>query len=286
MSTILLTGRNGFIGQELITLIKKNHKIISVIRRKKDDIDYKLEELIITDLCQISLSHVKNLNIDLIIHLASQVRGKPKDKFKNNIESTKRISSIASYLNVPIILSSTTNVFFVDILGTYTKSKKICEEIIRTNNPSHIIIRVPLVVGSNSLSMRTVKDFYRKYYFFPLFGKQEGKTQPIHVSSLIDLIVMLVKDSKYNAREINLIGKHVYNYRTIIKNIISMEKNIFFFKIPFLIIYYITRSFESIGVPFFVSCEELISINTDKIIEENKITNTVIVDNTEKNLFK
>ena len=29
MSTILLTGRNGFIGQELITLIKKNHKIVS-----------------------------------------------------------------------------------------------------------------------------------------------------------------------------------------------------------------------------------------------------------------
>ena len=129
MSTILLTGRNGFIGQELITLIKKNHKIVSVIRRKKDDIDYKLEELIITDLCQISLSHVKNFNIDLIIHLASQVRGKPKDKFKNNIESTQRISSIASSLDIPIIFSSTTNVFFVDILGNYSISKKICEKI-------------------------------------------------------------------------------------------------------------------------------------------------------------
>ena len=285
MSTILLTGRNGFIGQELITLIKKNHKIVSVIRRERDEIDYKLEELIITDLCQISLSHVKKFNIDLIIHLAAQVRGIQKKKYKNNIVSTQRISSIASSLDVPIIFSSTTNVFFDDILGNYSKSKKICEEIIKANNPRHIIIRVPLVVGMKSPSLNTVRNFYRKYYFFPLFGEQAGKMQPIHVSSLNELIINLIKESEYNGREINLFGKKIYSYRNIIKNTISKEKNIIFLIIPFSIIYFITRSFEFARIPFFITCEELRSVNMDKILARNKIKNSLIVDNSENNIF-
>ena len=157
MKTILVTGRNGFIGQELVPLIKKDNKVISVIRRKLVDIDYEFEELIVTDLCKISLTHLKNYKIDLIVHLAAQVRGSPKQKYKNNIVSTQRISTIASSLNVPIIFSSTTNVFFDDFLGNYSKSKKICEEIIKANNPRHIIIRVPLVVGMKSPSLKCWK---------------------------------------------------------------------------------------------------------------------------------
>ena len=54
-------------------------------------------------------------------------------------------------------------------------------------------------------------------FFFPLFGKQDGKTQPIHVSSLIEYILKLVQESKYDCKEINIIGGIVYNYRYIIR---------------------------------------------------------------------
>jgi nucleoside-diphosphate-sugar epimerase len=145
--------------------------LVSVIRSQKDSIDYRLEELIVNDLCHIKLPDIKKYKVDLIIHLAAQVSGRPTDKLKNNIESTQRISSIASSLDVPIIFLSSTNVFFDDVLGSYAKSKKICEEILKNNNPKCCIIRVPLVVGLKSSSIEIIRDFYRKYSFFPLFGK-------------------------------------------------------------------------------------------------------------------
>jgi len=285
MSTILLTGRNGFIGQELIPLLKRNHKVVSVIRSQKDRIDYRSEELIVNDICNIKLTEVKKYKVDLIIHLAAQVRGRPSDKLKNNIESTQRISSIASSLDVPIIFLSSTNVFFDAVLGNYTKSKIICEEILKNNNPMCCIIRVPLVVGLKSSSMETIRGFYKRYSFFPLFGKQDGKTQPIHVSSLIEYILKLVKVSKYDCKEINIIGRIVYTYRNIIRNILGLSNNNRLIIIPLPFIYLIARVCEFIHAPFFITCEELISVNKDKVIDVNKNINTVIVDNNENILF-
>ena len=61
------------------------------------------------------------------------------------------------------------------------------EEILKANNSKIFIIRVPLVIGRNSASMITIQEFYKKYNFFPLLGSQEGKIQPIHISSINDL---------------------------------------------------------------------------------------------------
>jgi len=285
MTTILVTGRNGFIGQELVPLIRKNNNVISVIRRKLVNVDYENENLILTDLSNISLTLVKNYKIDMIVHLAAQIRGSPKKIYTNNIASTQMISSIASSLDVPIIYTSTTNVFFNELLGNYSKSKKICEEIIKANNTRHIIIRVPLVIGMKSSSLKNVRDFYKKYHFFPLFGKQGGKTQPIHVSSINELIINILNNCDYTNREINLFGKKIYSYREIIKIIIGCNKKNIFIKFPFHFIYYITRTFEFFRIPFFITSEELISVNIDKILDESKIKNSIIVDNNENIIF-
>lgn len=285
MSTILITGRNGFIGQELIPLLKFNNKIITVIRRPKENIDYNSEEVILTDLCNIKLSHVKNYKIDLIIHLASMVRGRPKDKMKNNIESTKRISFIAASKDIPIIFLSTTNVFFRDSLGSYAESKNISEEILKANNSKIFIIRVPLVIGRNSASMITIQEFYKKYNFFPLLGRQEGKIQPIHISSINNYLVKLVNSPIFENKVVNIIGNKIYNYRDIINSLLKLANKNKFVIIPLQIIYFIAKTFELLKIRFFVSSEELISVNMDKIIEYNKDNNTINVDNNEQILF-
>ena len=286
MSIILLTGRNGFIGQELVHLLKKNHKVISVIRTKKANLDYKKEELVITDICKIQLNDVKKFKIDLIIHLAALIRGATKEKLHNNVESTKRISFITSSLEIPIIFSSTTNIFFNDFLGSYAESKILCEKILKKNNRKSLIIRVPLVVGKNSSSLNYIKNFYMKYSFLPLFGKQEGKTQPIHVSSLKECIMDLVRESKYDGREINLIGEKTNNYRQITTKFIDLGHKIFFIYIPLPFIFILAKFFELINIPFLISCEELMSLNKDKVLDKNKILNLKIVSNNEEILFK
>ena len=50
MSTILVTGRNGFIGQELTPVLRKEHRIISIVRQAKEHMDYSGEELIVNDI--------------------------------------------------------------------------------------------------------------------------------------------------------------------------------------------------------------------------------------------
>ena len=285
MKTILLTGRNGFVGQELAPLLKKNYKIISVIRDPRDHIDYSSEKILLKDCRRLELTDAKKHGIDLIIHLSAQVRGLTREKFNNNIESTKRISYISASLDIPVIFLSTTNVFFTESLGHYAKSKKICEEIIKSVNQKHLIIRVPLVIGRNSSSLKTVKDFYQKYSFFPLMGKQEGRTQPIPVPALTDCILNSLEDSRYDGREINLIGKQCYNYRNIVERTIGSAKGVKFVIVPFMIIYPFVKIFEIANIHFPLSCEEIKSVNTDKVLDGNKIPNTIVVMNDEHTLF-
>ena len=63
--TLLITGRNGFIGSELTKQLKNKFNVISIIRGKKQYIDYSSEELILADINEIRHSQI-NKNIDLI----------------------------------------------------------------------------------------------------------------------------------------------------------------------------------------------------------------------------
>lgn len=285
MKTILVTGRNGFVGRALVERLKKEYKVISLIRRIKEGIDYLDEELIITDEQGVKETDIKKYGIDLIIHLAAAIRGKAEYLQKNNVNISNTILNIAENLNIPVIYLSSTNVLFTDYLGAYAYSKKECEELFKKSKINYLIIRVPLIIGKDSSSVKTIKSFYKKFLFLPLLGKQLGRIQPVHISSVISKILTGINEDVYSGEILNFVGNRIYSYQEIISYLLGQDKKPRFIKIPFRLSKLIVKIFEKAGIPFFVSAEELDSVNMDKIIKPDISNNVEFINNDEQLLF-
>lgn len=285
MKAILVTGRNGFVGGALVEQLKKKHKVISLIRKRKEGITYSGEKLILSDIQALKLEDLRQHHIDLIIHLAAAVRGGAKYLLENNVKISEKIFQLADMLKVPVIHLSSTNVLFSDCLGSYSSSKKICEEIIKEKGINFLIIRTPLIVGSGSSSTKAVKDFYKKFSFFPLFGKQEGKVQPIHISSLVEFILVNIDRSIYSREVLTLIGSNIYTFKDILRGILNQYPNPRFIRIPYSLSRLVVRIFECANFSFFVSTEELASVNMDKVVENDGSGRVKCVNNDGQLLF-
>ena len=285
MATILVTGRNGFVGQELTRRLKGTHKVVAIIRQMRPGIDYGGEELIICDLKKVKAEDIKKHRVDLIVHLAAQIRGRARDIERNNIQSAGALFDAAGRLKTPVILLSSTNALYESALGSYARSKRIAENFLKVKNIPYLILRVPLVIGRNSFSMRAIRSFYRKFAFFPLFGRQEGKIQPIAVASLVDVLLSKINSTISGRETLNVVGWQSYTYRQIIEKIIGGKKKALFLTIPFQLSLMVARLFEYLRLPFFISSEEIISVNMDQNVEPNRHGPTIFFDNSQEILF-
>lgn len=285
MKTILVTGRNGFVARALVERLKDKYRVISLVRKLKDNIDYSNEEVVVIDNRMVQDTDVKKYNIELIIHLAASIRGRRKELLENNIQASKAIFKIAESLNIPVIYLSSTNVLFSDCLGAYAFSKKECEKLLVESKLNYLILRAPLIIGKDSPSIKTVRGFYQKFMFFPLFGAGGGKVQPIHISSIIDKILDKVGEGINSRQVLNLVGNHIYSYRDIITHLLGQNKKTHFIKIPFLLSKFVIGIFEKANIPFFVSSEELKSINMDKIVKNDIPDNNIEYVNNDNQIF-
>ena len=287
-NTILITGRNGFVGCALVSRLKKHYDIVSLIRNKKPNIDYSEEKLIFADIRMVSIDDLRKYHFDFIVHLASMVRGQAKFILQNNIEISQKIFQVAQECDIPVLFLSTTNVLFAEKLGAYAQSKKTCEEYLSQLNLKYVIVRVPLIIGNESSSMQLIKKFYKRFSFFPLFGPQEGKMQPVHVSSLINIIEYEIESSIISRKVVTVIGKQIYTYREILSKIIESDKvsRVRFIIIPFAVAKFLSLIFEWLKISGFISTEEIISVNMDKVLENNSDGIAVYVDNQLPVLFQ
>jgi len=285
MSVVLVTGRNGFVGQELTRRLKETHKVISIIRRQQGGIDYQGEEVILSDLKEIKAEDIRKFQIDLIVHLAAQLRGRKQDIEENNIRGAQRLFELAETLRVPVIFLSSTNVLFSDALGSYARSKRTGEDLLKEKSIPYLIVRVPLVIGWNSSSMQAIRSFYQKFSFFPLFGRQDGKIQPIAVASIVDVLLSKIDSTISGEDALNVVGWQSYTYRQIIEKIIGGKKKVMFLTIPYQLSLKAVRLFERFRFPFFISSEEIISVNMNKSIEPKRHGPTIFLDNDPELLF-
>ena len=113
--------------------------------------------------------------------------------------------------------------------------------------------------------MRSIRPF-TKLFYFPQFGKTKGLVQPIHISSLINYIEDKLNDLEFSEEIFNVCGKTVYEYIYIIKSIINTNCKVRFIRLPLLFTLYITKLFEMLKLPVFISSEEIVSMNLDKVV--------------------
>ncbi len=283
MSTILVTGRNGFIANALVTALKKDHRIISVVRSRKAHIDYSGEDVIDKDLLSLGPADLKDRQIDLVIHAAAMIQGFPDIVEEENVQTSENVFSLAAELNVPVIFFSSANALFADRLGGYARSKKRGEVRLREIELRHLILRVPFVIGKDSPTVQAIRRFGVKSPFFPLFGPERGKTHVVALSSIVDFLLRRIAQKDFSGETVNLISRRLYIYPEIVENILG--KRVAFVTFPYGVCIGACRLFEKLRLPFPVNSEQVQSFNIDKVIQGDTDGKTLYVDEDHAKLF-
>lgn len=125
---IAVIGANGFVGRNLVKVLRKKNKIIKITKKT-------------------NLLRLKK-NFDLVIHSANssqkyEASRNPEKDFKQSVKLTKKI--IDFFNDKKIILISTISA--INEKNIYSKNRKLCEDLILKENKSNIIFRLSVLLN-------------------------------------------------------------------------------------------------------------------------------------------
>lgn len=190
---VLVTGASGFVGSIVVERCPEEYSAIGLSRKRG-------EQKIFADLCTLGQEDLMDLlylnNIEAIIHLAaegnlSRCEQNPEAQIIN-VQVTKLLTAVAQNLNIPIVYSSSDQVFsggphelsetsIPNPQHEYGRQKVKGEQII-TSYSKGVVLRLPLVVGGHKGGLGSFEKMYAQ-------GKREGRLslffdefrRPIHV---------------------------------------------------------------------------------------------------------
>jgi UDP-glucose 4-epimerase len=239
---ILITGSNGFLGKEVVPLIKKKNNLYFVTRRKsrkKNNLCCNLKNLKKIEY----ITHL--LKPDVIINLAADV---------NFIKETKKIYIVNSFLlkvfakycknnNKHLIHASSISVNGINSLynyktklnpiNIYGKTKLIAEKYIQKSKCNYSIIRFAGIYGKDGPSHLGINNFIKKAINkkrLIFSGNPKSERNYIFVKDAAKSIVNCMNKKKFG---IFYLGGETQNFETMLKKInliLGSKKKILFKK--------------------------------------------------------
>ena len=247
---ILLTGSNGFIGSQFITLFSNKYEITGLDNNYFcDDENYENISFIKKDIRNINSSDLEN--IDVVVHMAELCNDplsdlNPKLTVDINVNATQKLIKLCDEAGVKkMIYMSSCSVYGkskdevvnekseVDGLTEYAKAKISNENFINDNdfqNLEIIMLRNATVYGySNNIRLDLVVNnltyFGLKNNFIELYSDGSPLRPLVHVSDLCNVIDYFIKSNKNWHKETFNVGSNNQNYS--IRDIaISVSKNL------------------------------------------------------------
>jgi len=274
---ILLTGCSGYIGQCLETYFNNKELIITDKNKPK----YKTEkEFYKIDLLE--KEKLKNIfnskKINTVIHLAGKSlvdeKTEYKDYFRNNVIATRNLLNVMKTFKVKnIVFSSTASVYKASMkivnensklepISKYSKTKLMCEKLIRKNCENFITLRF-FNVASSMPKLKRGENHKPETHLIPSFiqcalknknlriNGKNYKTKDgtcvrdyVHIKDICSAIKSSVKVIKNKKQVINIGTNKGFSILEVIEKISKVSKKKIKFK------YYKRRKGDS---PFLVS---------------------------------
>lgn len=222
--TILITGSDGFLGEELVNSLSETNKIIAI--DKIDEIKFQNESNI--KKFKINIQDHKSLEsvfrtyrVDIIIHCAAEILDEknPKEVWNSNYYATKNLLNLADSYNVnKFIFTSTFSIFEKNYESQidefelpsakvdYGKSKYAAENLIlrHSYNGDIIIFRCPVIIGKKRLDkIALLFEMIENETNVFLIGDGMNK---IHFISSYDLIQAIKKSFEFKGKILFNIG--------------------------------------------------------------------------------
>ena len=221
-SKILITGSNGFLGEEVVNFFAKDNLIVALDKNspinflnEKNVIKYQAD---IRDFKKIESIFQKE-KINIVIHCAAEILDEKNTDiiWETNYQGTKNLLDLAEKNNVEkFIFTSTFSIFeknytspideeeLPSAVVQYGKSKYAAENLIlkHTYRGDIVIFRCPVIIGKKRLDkLALLFEMVRQNLDIWLVGDGENKIHFIYSLDLINAINL----------SILLKGKHLFN---------------------------------------------------------------------------
>jgi len=201
---ILITGAKGNIGTYLCNVLSKTHTIYGFDKTQLNIMDKAATEKTLTELKPDAVIHTASITNKYICEYNESLA------YGVNTVGTLNIANCCSFLNIPILFLSSTDVYgnfksspYTELeecapVNTYSRSKLGAEEIIQTICSKYFILRTSNVFGGNDCFVN--KLLHGKHTAIYLFSNP--KICVTYIEDLTAVLKMLLATDKYG----------VYNY--------------------------------------------------------------------------
>jgi|TARA_B110000503_G_scaffold111963_1_gene167731 UDP-glucose 4-epimerase len=222
METILVTGSNGFLGEEVINSLCDGYNVLAL--DKNDQVFFSSNANItklknnINELSKLE-DIFQNRKIDIVIHCAAEILDAEdsNEVWKTNYHGTKNLLDLSEKYDVKkFIFTSTFSIFEKSYISSidenelpsaivdYGKSKYAAENLIlrHSYNNDVVIFRCPVIIGKKRLDkLCLLFEMVHKNISLWLIGSGMNKIHFIYSSDLISAIKLSMR----------LRGKHLFN---------------------------------------------------------------------------
>jgi uncharacterized protein YbjT (DUF2867 family) len=279
MSTVLVTGANGFVGSHMVpALIDAGHRVLALVRdgaggeqvlRRLPPASRAAVELRRGDVTKPDTLPAAMAGADAVLHLAAIPRDRDGGATLRlvNTEGTRSVLRAAADAGV-------TRFVHLGALGVvdepdlhYGSSKARGMALVRESGLRWTILSPSLLFGPRDGFFNILAGLVRMSPgIVPITGRGEARFQPLAIEDLGRTVVLALGDDATIGREYPLGGPRSWTYREIVEEVLrGMGRRRVLVPMPVALIRLVAGLAEAIRLPFPVATDQLRQLRYDNV---------------------
>ena len=222
ISTITITGANGFVAKNLRNFLSKNHIKVIAIARKTFQKHHTETMVYSKTLLEKGLQN-KLRNCDALVHLIGIGKQSSKYNFEDNVDLTKNMIKTCKKSGIKKIIYISGLGVTKNSRSDYFISKYKAEQEIINSGLNYTIFRPSYIVGKKDyLSKFILKQIKKGIVIIPGSGKYH--LQPIFVEDVAKIIVESIYEKKFSNKILDLVGPEIIKFEDFVKYFVKNKK--------------------------------------------------------------
>ena len=222
ISTITITGANGFVAKNLRNFLSKNHIKVIAIARKTFQKHHTETVVYSKTLLEKGLQN-KLRNCDALVHLIGIGKQSSKYNFEDNIDLTKNMIKTCKKSGIKKIVYISGLGVTKNSRSDYFISKYKAEQEIINSGLDYTIFRPSYIVGKKDyLSKFILKQIKKGIVIIPGSGKYH--LQPIFVEDVAKIILESISEKKFSNKILDLVGPEIIKFEDFVKYFVKNKK--------------------------------------------------------------
>jgi len=222
ISTITITGANGFVAKNLRNFLSKNHIKVIAIARKTFQKHHTETAVYSKTLLEKGLQN-KLRNCDALVHLIGIGKQSSKYNFEDNVDLTKNMIKTCKKSGIKKIIYISGLGVTKNSRSDYFISKYKAEQEIINSGLDYTIFRPSYIVGKKDyLSKFILKQIKKGIVIIPGSGKYH--LQPIFVEDVAKIIVESIYEKKFSNKILDLVGPEIIKFEDFVRYFVKNKK--------------------------------------------------------------